>query len=371
MLMRDMESQERPASLDQVLAIGGMSHFTLDLAAGRIAGGPLIKRLLGEPDCGDAFSVTRLLDGLDERTGRQLAAVLANPPRPDDTVDLELATADRGAIATFRLVGRIRADPMPILAGVLVDESVQRHEDGRVRRRASDRDAASQLEQFTTIVSHDLKSPLRGVHHLARFLRVDLADAASPQVLEHLDKLDRQVAKMSRMLDDLQAYVQVDRTAGKVETVDLEELGEELGELVGLPDDFTLDIDVEPLLVETDRAALSLVLRNLLDNGCKHHDRSAGTLRLEARPDGRGRLKFMVVDDGPGIPPCYRKRVFKQSQRLGGTEPGSGIGLALVKRAVKRQGGRIWIADAPAGSAERGVAFCFTWPLVRGGKADG
>lgn len=370
--MMDEERQDQPANLDQALAIGGMCHFTLDLVAGRIAGGPLVRRLLGEPDCGDTFSITRLLDRLDERTGRQLAVVLANPQRPDDTVDLELVAANRGAIATFRLVGRIRANPMPILAGVMVDETTRRQEEGLVRRHASDHAAASRrLEQFTTIVSHDLKSPLRGVHHLARFLRVDLAEAASPQVLEHLDKLDRQVAKMSRMLDDLETYVHVDRTAGKIETVDLEALVEELGELVGLPDGFALDIDVEPRLVETDRAALSLVLRNLLDNSCKYHDRSSGTLRLDARPDGKAQLKFMVVDDGPGIPRHDRKRVFKQSHRLGGTKPGSGMGLALVKRAVKRQGGRIWIEDEPGGSANRGVAFCFTWPLVRRGKAVG
>ncbi len=370
--MMDEERQDQRAHLDQALAAGDMSHFTLDLAAGCIAGGPLVERLLGEPDCSDTFSVARLFNALDDRTGRQLAAVLADPLRPDDTVDLELVVADPGAIEAFRLVGRIQAGPMPILAGVMVDETARRDEAGPARRRASDHAAANrQLEQFTEIVRHDLKAPLRGVRHLARFLRADLADAASPQVLGHLDKLDRQVARMSRMLDDIGAYVRVDGRGGKIETVDLQALGVELGELVGLPDDFTLDIDVEPLRVETDRAALSLVLRNLLDNSCKHHDRTAGTLRLEARPDGDGRLVFIVGDDGPGIPRGYRKRLFEQSGRPSDTAAGSGTGLALVKGAVQRQGGRIWIEDEPRGSAGRGVAFRFTWPLVRSGAPAG
>jgi signal transduction histidine kinase len=371
-LMTDEEEQDQRASLNLAFAIGGMNHFRVDVASGLIAGGPLVKRLLGEPDAGEAFRVERLLTRLDATTGRQLAQILTDLPRHDLAVDVELVVVDHAAIDAIRMVGRARTIPTPILAGIMVDETERRRSEELLRGRAADLAAANrQLEQFTHIVSHDLKSPLRGVHHLASFLREDLGDAASPQVLEHLDKLDRQVTKMSRMLDDLQTYVHVDRRAGKIETVDLEALGVELGELVGLPDGFTLDVDVEPVRVETDRTALSLVLRNLLDNSFKHHDRRSGMLRIEARPHGRGRQRFRVIDDGPGIVRRYRKRVFEPFHCLGGAGPGSGMGLAFVKRAVERQGGRVWIEDGPGADAGRGVAFCFTWPLVGCGKPDG
>lgn len=245
-------------------------------------------------------------------------------------------------------------------------------DDERGQRVAAAVDAAGRrLEQFAQIVSHDLKSPLRAIGHLALFLREDLAETADPRVLERLDKLDRQVARMSRMLDDLRAYVLPDRRAGGIERVDLEALVAELGELIGLPGGFTLRVDVEPAWVATDRAALSLVLRNLLDNSLKHHDRHAGTLRIEARPHGEDRLRFSVIDDGPGIARQDRQRLLEPCRYAGGVDRGSGMGLAFVRRAVARQGGRVWAEDAPGGEAGRGVAFCFTWPLVGCGGMDG
>ena len=231
--------------------------------------------------------------------------------------------------------------------------------------------AGRRFEQFTQIVSHDLKSPLRAISHLAVFLREDLAEAADPRVLERLDKLDRQVAKMSRMLDDLRAYVHPDRRAGGIEIVDLEALVAELGELVAVPGGFTLRVDVEPARIATDRAALSLVLRNLLDNSLKHHDRTVGALRIEARPQGKDRLRFSVIDDGPGIAQQDRERLLALFRDPGGAGQGLGMGLALVRRAVERQGGRVWAEDEPGFDAGRGIAFCFTWPLVGPRGTDG
>ena len=364
--------QRQRARLDLAFTVGDMNDFTLDIRAGRVAGGPILKRLLGEPDDGDAFRIERMVEVLDEPTGRRLQGILADLEGEDLAVDVELVTAGHALIDAVRLVGRTDGGPGRTLSGIVVDQTERRRQEELLRRRAADLAAANRrLEQFTHIVCHDLKSPLRGVHHLAGFLREDLGAAASPQVLEHLGKLDRQVTKMSRMLDDLQAYVHLDRRVESIESVDLEALVMELGELVGVPEGFLLEVDAGPVRVATDRAALSLVLRNLLDNSLKHHDRSAGRLLVEVRPHRRGRLRFRVIDDGPGIERRYRKRVFELFRRLGESGQGSGMGLAFVRRGVERQGGRVWIEDAPESEAGRGVAFCFTWPLVGRGKTDG
>ena len=112
-------------------------------------------------------------------------------------------------------------------------------------------------------------------------------------------------------------------------------------------------------------------MQNLVGNAIKHHDRPAeGNIRVEASPSGNV-VEFAVIDDGPGIPEQFRERVFGMFQTLRPRDEveGSGMGLAIVRKLVDRQGGKVWLADGPGG---RGLAVHFTWPLDGGkGQADG
>jgi len=113
-------------------------------------------------------------------------------------------------------------------------------------------------------------------------------------------------------------------------------------------------------VLETDRTQLQLVLQNLITNAIKHHDGTSGRIRVEALAEGDG-YRFTVTDDGPGIPPQHRERVFQMFQTLRPRDEveASGMGLALVRKAVEHAGGTITLDDAPGG---RGARFSFTWP---------
>jgi len=113
-------------------------------------------------------------------------------------------------------------------------------------------------------------------------------------------------------------------------------------------------------VLETHRAALEQVFRNLIGNAVKHHDRTSGKILVSASEQGRF-CKFQVCDDGPGISPPFHDQVFKMFRRLEGHAEveGTGIGLALVKRIVEHHGGEVRLD-----SKGRGTTFSFTWPTT-------
>jgi signal transduction histidine kinase len=105
---------------------------------------------------------------------------------------------------------------------------------------------------------------------------------------------------------------------------------------------------------------LELVFKNLIENAIKYHDRTEGCVDISARPVA-GFLEFSVTDDGPGIDPVYHQRIFQIFQTLQPKEDsqGTGVGLAIVKKAVESQGGAINIISAKGA----GATFRFTWPM--------
>lgn len=111
--------------------------------------------------------------------------------------------------------------------------------------------------------------------------------------------------------------------------------------------------------VVCQRVELSQVFSNLIGNAIKHHHRPDGTIRVAWNNDGQA-FRFAVSDDGPGIALQYYEKIFVIFQTLAPRDKveGSGLGLALVKKIVERQGGRIWVESVVG----QGTQFFFTWP---------
>jgi signal transduction histidine kinase len=130
-------------------------------------------------------------------------------------------------------------------------------------------------------------------------------------------------------------------------------------ELDPLPDGFAVRLDVQLEPFAAARTPLEVVLRNLIGNAVKHHDRDRGEIRVTAVADGSF-CRLDVADDGPGVPPAAHDRIFRLFQTLSDDDPHrSGIGLALVKRLVGSHGGRIEVLSAPDA---RGTTFRVWWP---------
>lgn len=224
--------------------------------------------------------------------------------------------------------------------------------------------ANEDLEQFARAASHDLKSPLRGIAHLVDWIDEDARHLLPERTLPHLDQLRQRAQRLSRLLEDLLAYYRAGAREGRTEAVDLDRLLDDVTELTDVPEGFVIERRLSLTSVRVRRAALETVLRNLLGNAIKHHDRERGVVVVEATA-APGRTEFAITDDGPGISPRFRDKAFSMFQTLRPRDDveGSGVGLALVKRVVQAEGGRVWVEDAQP----RGARVRVDWPTPASG----
>lgn len=217
------------------------------------------------------------------------------------------------------------------------------------------------LTEFTAIVSHDLKAPMRALRYTTEDLERALTDPDGGDPQAHIDKLHRQSRRMSGMLTSLLAYVRLDRNEDARETVDTRTLIDDVAASLPVPNGFAITVSGRWPVLTTLREPLDLTLRNLLDNALKHHDRQHGRVLVAAEP-AQGGLAISVEDDGPGIPADLHDAVFRPFTRLGedNANDGLGMGLALVQRAVQRAGGTLVLISAP--DKARGTRFKLWWP---------
>lgn len=219
-----------------------------------------------------------------------------------------------------------------------------------------------ELNNFAYVSSHDLKSPLRGIDQLATWITEDLADTLSDDTKQHLRLMRSRIKRMEMLLDDLLDYCRVGRSDFTVMQVDTRALVNDILEMMAptIPIQLKLDTDLPVLL--TKKVPLEMVLRNLISNAIKHHDKQRGTIAVSARLVDDS-YEFTIKDDGPGIPEAHHQRIFGMFQTLRPRDEieGSGIGLALVKKTVESMGGEITVES----DGQLGCTFRFTWPKAQ------
>ncbi len=216
-----------------------------------------------------------------------------------------------------------------------------------------------ELDQFVHMASHDLKAPLRGIANLSEWLEEDLSGQLSPDNQAQLALMRARVKRMDNLINGLLQYSRVGREDLETSQVNTHELLLEIIDSLDPPPSFQIQLPDMMPTISTQRLLLSQVFANLLSNAIKHHDQGSGQIVVGwAEQDEY--YRFTVADDGPGIPPDQRERIFGIFQTLGSIESGSntGIGLALVKKLVEGGGGSIQLIS----QSDRGSCFEFTWP---------
>jgi light-regulated signal transduction histidine kinase (bacteriophytochrome) len=227
------------------------------------------------------------------------------------------------------------------------------------------RDSNQELEAFSYSVSHDLRAPLGAIDGFSKALAGRLEGVADDKARHYLARIQAGVTKMEQLIEALLGLSRVARAALSQGTVDLALIARETVEGLRVQDaqrDVRVRID-EPLLAQGDARLLRVLMENLLGNAWKFTSRTEGAAIEVGRDEADG--AYYVRDNGAGFDMAYANKLFNVFQRLH-TEaefPGTGIGLATVRRIVTRHQGAIWVESQPG----RGTTFRFTLGAVSAG----
>jgi signal transduction histidine kinase len=222
-----------------------------------------------------------------------------------------------------------------------------------------------ELERFGYTVTHDLKAPLVTIRGFADYVERDVREGRTDRLAADARRIAEAVGKLQQLLDELFEVSRAGRPVGPPVAVPAEEIVQEALRLVsGNRSELKSRVQVAgPLpVLFGDRARLVQVFRNLLDNAIKFAGGAAEPLvTVEARPPLEGKAVLAVRDNGIGIEPRHRDRVFDLFEKLDPRGAGSGIGLAVVKRVVESHGGRVWLESEGRGA---GTTACVTLPTA-------
>lgn len=217
-----------------------------------------------------------------------------------------------------------------------------------------------ELARFVYTVSHDLKSPLVTIQTFLGYLGKDLANNDGERVQADLGYIDRAAAKMHDLLEGLLELSRVGRKMNPPEDLPFVALVHAaLDAVAGQIAERRVEVclDEAPVLLHGDRLRLTEIFQNLLDNAVKFMgDQPEPRIEIGVDTAG-GELVFYVRDNGLGIDPRHQGKLFSLFEKLHPGTPGTGMGLALIKRIIEVHGGRIWAESTGPG---HGTTFRFT-----------
>ena len=234
--------------------------------------------------------------------------------------------------------------------------------EARVELRTAELMVANKnLEAFTYSVAHDLRSPLRALSGYGEALTEDYGDRLDETGRWFIERIQAATERMSALIDDLLLLAQVSRAEMSLGPVDLSaEVAAIADELQAREPGRRVRFAIQDgVWVNADRTLIRTVVQNLVENAWKYTSKRDGaTIEFGATAAEDAGVCCYVRDNGAGFDPAFTGKLFQPFQRLHAVTdfPGTGIGLASVRRIVERHGGRAWAE----GAVGRGATFYFT-----------
>jgi PAS domain S-box-containing protein len=306
------------------------------------------------------------LQVVHEEDRADVADALARAIRLCGDYDIEYRVRQiDGAFRWLQARGRVESDGAghaTYFHGAVIDITDRKLSELSLRRNNQQLERSNRdLEDFAYIASHDLKTPLSGIKSVALWLEEDLHDL-SAESRKLLGLMRSRINRMEKLLDDLLTYSRVGRADTTVSETKLADIFASIIEVLNPPVHIRVRVEGELSVIVTASAQLEQVLRNLINNAIKHHDKQSGEVVLSGKRVGDF-VEFVVRDDGPGIPPEFHDKIFQLFQTLKRRDEveGSGMGLALVKKLVEQQNGCVTVHSQGNGT---GAEFRFQWPTA-------
>jgi signal transduction histidine kinase len=231
-----------------------------------------------------------------------------------------------------------------------------------VERTAQLQAANKELEAFSYSVSHDLRSPLRGIDGFSQVLLEEYQDKVDEQGKNYLKRIRLASQRMAQLIDDMLDLSRVSRSELDIQYVNLSEIAREVADnlIATQPERQVEFIIQEGIRAKGDSRLLRSVLENLLGNAWKFTSNHSTALVEFGVQKQNGKDIYFVKDDGAGFDMSHAQKLFGAFQRLHAANEfsGTGIGLATVQRIIHRHHGEVWAE----GEVEKGATFYFTIP---------
>lgn len=230
------------------------------------------------------------------------------------------------------------------------------------QRTAKLQETIAELEAFSYSIAHDLRAPLRSLQGFSEILLTDFAPHLPEEARGYLQRIRAASGRMDKLICDVLSYSRIVRDELPLGPVDLDRLVREIVETYPSlsPDRIAIEIPAPLPRVHGNEAMFTQVFSNLIGNARKFVAPGTKPLVRITSHVHEGRVRVEVCDNGIGIAPEHRQRIFEMFQQLDRSYGGTGIGLAIVKKAVERMGGRVGVESSPG----RGSCFWIDVPAA-------
>lgn len=263
---------------------------------------------------------------------------------------------DEGQMIGFSKITRDVTDRRELL------DRIREHAEELELRITEREQTNAELEAFSYSVSHDLRAPLRAIEGFTQAFIEDYGQSVDPEGLEYLKEVTAAAARMNRLVQDLLNFSRLSRIHFELQPCSVKQaVRQAIGQLAQGADLISVNVP-DDLQVRAHEQTLVQILSNLLSNALKFQRSDTPPEIAVSANKSNGKVRISVTDNGIGIALEHQERIFQVFERLHGQEeyPGTGIGLAIVKRGVQRMNGAIGVESEPG----KGSTFWIDLPAA-------
>lgn len=244
----------------------------------------------------------------------------------------------------------------------LLDLSEQQYKEEALQLVNSLQQAIQELQDFSYVVSHDLKAPLHAIKTMLKIIFFDDSQLFSTQTKTDLIRINQKIDLMINLISEILKYAEIELTKDKFEPFDLNILIQDIIEVISPPEHIKIIVPRKFPRFKYTRAKIYQLFQNLLSNAIKYNDKEKGLITLSYHRKNPESYEFRIIDNGIGIEKKDYKKIFQLFQTVSKTRSpqNTGVGLAIVKKIIDLIGGQIYVESVLGEKTE----FIFTIPTI-------